>query len=350
MMEKTNKIEKEEVLEKGVYKLKAIRTIRDYIKKKLEESRAKKLRLKTIIKKAAKELSDVFEHSELREAIDTNKYQVIGFIIEMYENPEELLEHKKELLDLACLYSRKKREPVVYSMVPEIILENYVKTPVELDGPVEFDNFSGIKFSEIVFLAPKYLEDALHFIEGYKYTLDGYPTRVRMGLCNLSLLGKSRHNRFIVLVRDAPGTNLIINTAYIDANKVDIEIKNDQRTLINQLKAENELLDDQIDESYQKAEQYKSAYIVRTKDIQAERKHSLEDEFKQRLKEDHLGKKKKSNNIDWTAIIIIFVVAAIVLFIVWVFFTNFPINNSSSGINDPPTAAAILKLIFRGRI
>jgi len=346
-MEKTNKIAKEEVVEKGVYKLKVIRTIRDYIKEKLEEIRAKKLRLKKRIKEAAKDLAEVFEHSELREAIDTNKYQVIGFIVEMYENPKELLEHKKELLDLACIYSRKKREPIVYSMVPEIILKNYVKTPVELDGPVEFDNFPGIKFSEIVFLAQKYLEDALHFIEGYKYTLDGYPTRVRMGLCNLSLLGRSRHNRFIVLVRDAPGTDQIINTAYIDAKKVDIEVKNDQRTLINQLKAEKGLLDDQIDESYQKAEQYKSAYIVRTKDIQAERKHNLEEEFKQRLKEKQLGK-KRDINIDWTAIIIIFAVISVVLFIVWFFFTNFPVNNQL--INDPPTSAAILKLMFRGRI
>lgn len=330
-------------MEKKPLKIRIMK-IRGSIKNYFEERATEKSQFRERLKEVGKELSIVFEHRELREALEKNKYQVIGYIKDMCYDFEKLLEKKKDLLDLACYYSRTERKPVVYSLVPKIILETYKETIVVLDEPHEFDNFPGEKFSEITFLAPTYLENALHWIEGYKHKLDGYPTRVRMGRCNMMTLGKSRHGRFIILVRDAPGTYDLLYNAVIEAKEIDKIIKKDQKRLINSLKGEKELSADQIDESSQKAEQYKAAYIVRTKDIQAERQHNLEQEFQKRLKQSSFQRK----NIDWTAIGIVIIFAVIAIFLIWFFFTVIPAKNSVSAIDDLQTPVNILKLMTGG--
>lgn len=316
--------------------------IKNYFEKKATEKKQFRERLKEV----AKELSTVFEHRELREALEKNRYQVIGYINDMYHDFEKLIEHKKDLIDLACYYSRTERKPAIYSVVPRIILDSYEETIVVLDNPTEFDNFPGEKFSEIKFLAPVHLENALHWIENYKHKLDGYPTRVRMGRCNMMMLGKSRHGRFVILVRDAPGTYDLLYNAVIEAKNIDQTIKKDQQRLINHLMGEKELKEDQIDESAQKAELYKAAYIVRTKDIQAERQHNLEQEFKKRLKESEYSKKKVS--VDWTAIIIIVFFAVLALVVAWFFLNFIPINTGSTSVENLSTSTNILKLMSGG--
>ncbi len=327
-------------MEKKPLKIRIMK-IRVSIKNYFEERATEKSQFRERLKEVAKELSTVFEHRELREALEKNKYQVIGYIKDMCYDFEKLLEKKKDLLDLACYYSRTERKPVVYSLVPKIILESYKETIVVLDEPHEFDNFPGERFSEITFLAPTYLEDALRWIEGYKHKLDGYPTRVRMGRCNMMTLGKSRHGRFVILVRDAPGTYDLLYNAVIEAKEIDKIIKKDQKRLINSLKGENELREDQIDESSQKAEQYKAAYIIRTKDIQAERQHNLEQEFRKRLKESSYQRR----NIDWTAIAIVIVFAILASVLIWVFFVFIPSKNSIDTVDTLQTSGNLLKLM-----
>ena len=328
-----------------IEKYRALAWINNKIIEYRQKRRAKKIAVNELIKKVAHELADIFEHWEIREAAEKGKFQVIGYLKDMYLDYEVLLENKKELFKLACFYSRTEREPVVYSLVPEIILNNYVKTVVELPGPVEFENFPGEKFSEIAFLAPKHLKAALHWIDDYKEPIDGYPARVKMGYCSLILLGRSRHNRFLLLVRDAPGTHYLQYNAVIKAREIDEVIKEDQRLIINRLNADKSLVEDQIDESLQMADIYKSAYIVRTKDIQAERATNLDEEFRKRLKEKGFIKKPKT--FDWTAIIIIIAFIALISFILWVFF-NFPFTNPGQ-IENPNASFSLMKLIL-GRL
>jgi len=326
-----------------------IKSIKDKINDYFSEKKSKKKKLNERIKEVAGELAEIFEHRELREATDKNRYQVIGFIKDMYLDHEILLknETKKTILDLACYYSRIKREPAVYSIVPDIILKNYVQTNIILPSPVEFDNFPGEKFSEIGILAPKYLPAALHIINDYKEKLNGYPTRVKMGLCNLFLIGRSRHNRFLAVLRDAPGTYELQYNAVLAATEIDESIKEDQRILINRLKGDKNLLDDQVDEAYQTAEIYKSAYIVRTKDIQAERQHNIEDEFRKRLKEKRFIKRQKS--FDWTAMIIIIAFIALIGLILW-FFISGPLATPKPPSETLSTANSLLKFMYRGMI
>ena len=252
-----------------------------------------------------------------------------------YENYEELL--AKYVLDRAAYFAQKEHRSRPIYNVQEIVLAEYVKTAVEFLRPVTLHSFPEQTFTKAIFYAKENLEKALKWINGVPWEIDGFPTTVNLGKCNLALLDFPLWNVPSFLVLHAPGKDYAVLNATIDPNELEEEGIAIRKQVVHDLRKVKAPLLEQIDQYKRGERQWRESFTHLKDKAEVERGYNLEQVMSE-MEEKTLRRKRMTT---WDYLLIVLLFVFFVIIIVWI--VNFNVVNSQTNSTINSSTIKILK-------
>jgi len=207
----------------------------------------------------------------------------------------------------------KERKPVPMKIIGKVKLKKYVKTGVEFVRPVLLDTFPDQPFVKAIFYARENLEKSVKWIDGIPWEIDGYPTAVNLGKCNLCLIDWALWNVPIFLVSHAPGKDYAVFDLEVDGEEVDEEVIEIKKQIIHDLRKVKQPLVEKIDELLRKEEQWREAYTEIKDKAEVERGFNLQKRW------EDMQDKKISRKIGlWDVLLVVLLIVFFVIIIIWI--------------------------------
>jgi hypothetical protein len=299
-----------------------------FLKKETEDLR---------IVKIARDVAEKFSYERIIAAdLTIGGNDVHGYLQMNYEDYEELLANY--VLDRAAYFAQKEHKPDPVNIIRNINLKDYVKTAVEFYHPVTLRNFPEQTFTKAIFYARENLSKAVKWIDGIPWEIEGYPTNVNLGKCNIILLDFPLWNVPAFLVLHAPGKDYGVFDATIDQDDLKEQMIEVRKQIIHDLRTVKKPLLEQIDQYKREGEQWRESYTHLKDKAEVERGYNIEE-----MVSNMEGKKYKRRRMSmWDYILIAILLVFIIILAIWFFQFNAPntgmfnstISSSSINLNN----------------
>lgn len=282
------------------------------------------------LKKIAWELQERFSHEDLAKASKLNKKttnndkrregnEVLGWILMQYPQLYRKLIYDHRVVDLACLYAKRKFRIGANLGIDRNTLEEMEMTIIDHD-PIRLKNFPEIKFDKSIVFTKTSFYDSVKPMNNQNIKINGMKTTGKKLIALGSLLVFISYNVPLIVITGTPGQHVLWDSKeLIDQEKTEVIMK----TLTKAFHQAKALLD--LDESeFDFLRRQILGYAKRSAHAKAELERMIKinhrDEINRITKKVKTQQRKANTrwNINLTPIIviIIIVIGVIILFLV----------------------------------
>jgi hypothetical protein len=154
-----------------------------------------------------------------------------GFLAENHYDWEALL--NTDIFTRAAYYYKAENRVGITRVVKGKSLEDLVKTPVLLNEEVRLKGHEHQPFKRVIFLAEAHLNYAINWTDNYPTVVDGIDLVCTHADATADVIGFPDHNRCVIRIRDAPGTDVEFHKEKAAADNIQETLLDVRRKIIH---------------------------------------------------------------------------------------------------------------------
>jgi len=272
------------------------------------------------IKKAAWELSNIFDYHELaryhlgsRESGTANP--IDGFLVTQYPHHYRTLIFDHRVIDLACLYALRKNVPPKLIISKLDSLKNWKKSIIFFKDYVPLHNFKKIHFNKIiVYTKEQNFYDAVQIEHNAEIEIKEWFTTGKKIKFSGVLFSLIDTDTLLVIMKDAPGTLELFSDFYINDENIKKEVISILTKALHKKETEIAIQGKQLNKAEEFVEGLLGIFSDTVKESNNKRINDLNEKIKQETR-----KRKEAENPEqpiirnWTPIFLTIIIGIVVL-------------------------------------
>lgn len=262
------------------------------------------------VQKIAFKISQLWSAQKIQMAIKNDGgFEIHGWMQNHFEDYEELID--EYVLDKALTFSKRDFKPEIIKELELLDFNTLKITHLNLRKAIEFKDYEGLVFNQVMLLTNDYMEKALTWIKNYDYEIDEFETKVTYAPANMGLTGFCDWNLPVVIVLHAPGKNQALFNARVDAKALADTLSDIWYKMLHQLQTSVEPLQIKADKFERGKLQLQRELEVWKQEIMKRAPRDIVERSREIERSAYGDKKTKWQNI---AIIVLIIVVIALLF------------------------------------